>query len=68
MPHQLDVRLLGHLEPSFASKNGSTDPGSPALGYPQNGRGRCASARCELRDARLASRPYGTRRLRVTRT
>jgi hypothetical protein len=34
MPHQLDFRLLGHLEPSFASKNCSTDSGSPALGYP----------------------------------
>ena len=33
MPRQLDLRLLGHLEPSFASKNCSTDPGSPALGY-----------------------------------
>ncbi len=33
MPHQLDFRLLGHLEPSFTSKNCSTDPGTPALGY-----------------------------------
>ena|SRR6266540_193678 len=68
MPHQLDFRLLGHWSRRLPARTAPRTRDLRPLATPQNGRGRWASALSELRDARLTSRPVGTRRLRVTRT